>query len=342
MFAPVALILRYQAGVHNVFTRRQIIALTAASAITPTLATRCARAATWPDRPVHMIVPLAAGGPTDSVARVLGENLSKLWAQQCVIENKAGGGTNLANAYVAHADPDGYTVLYGTSSLSVNGSLYRTLDYDPMTDLAPISMVAKFPFFMFVPNSSPAKTVSEFIAYAKERPGKLVMGSPGTGSAPHLTAELFMQMAGLQMTHVPYRGAAPAFIDLIPGRIDCYFGSGELLTYSRSGQARCLATTGVKRSAASPDTPTVIESGLPGFSVDSWQGVFVPGKTPQDIVQKFNGDVVKVLSEPAVIDQLAQTAYTATSSSPAALREFLKQDSGKWNGVIKAAGIKVE
>ena len=342
VFAPVALIFRYQAGVHIVITRRQLIALTAASAIAPTIATRSACAATWPDRPVHMIVPLAAGGPTDSVARVLGENLSKLWAQQCVIENKAGGGTNLANAYVAHADPDGYTVLYGTSSLSVNGSLYRTLDYDPMTDLAPISMVAKFPFFMFVPNSSPAKTVSEFIAYAKERPGKLVMGSPGTGSAPHLTAELFMQMAGLQMTHVPYRGAAPAFIDLIPGRIDCYCGSGELLTYSRSGQARCLATTGVKRSSASPDTPTVIESGLPGFSVDSWQGVFVPGKTPQDIVQKFNGDVVKVLSAPAVIDQLAQTAYTATSSSPAELREFLKQDSGKWNGVIKAAGIKVE
>ncbi len=271
MFAPVALIFRYQAGVHAVITRRQLIALTAASAITPTLASRDARAATWPDRPVHMIVPLAAGGPTDSVARVLGEQLSKHWGQQCVIDNKAGGGTNIGNAFVAHADPDGYTVLYGTSSLAVNGSLYRALDYDPVTDLAPVSMVAKFPFFMFVPNSSPAKTVAEFIAYAKERPGKLVMGSPGTGSAPHLAAELFMQMAGLQMTHVPYRGAAPAFIDLIPGRIDCYFGSGELLTYSRSGQARCLATTGTKRSSAAPDIPTVSES---GFRI-TWS---IPGK----------------------------------------------------------------
>ena len=289
-----------------------------------------------------MIVPLAAGGPTDTVARVVAEQLSKVWGQQCVIENKAGGGTNLANAYVAHADPDGYTTLYGTSSLAVNGSLYRTLDYDPMTDLAPISMVAKFPFFMFVPNSSPAKTVADFIAYVKERPGKLIMASPGTGSAPHLTAELFLQMAGLKMTHAPYRGAAPAFIDLIPGRVDCYFGSGELLTYSRSGQVRCLATTGAKRAAAAPDIPTVMESGLPHYEVDSWQGVFVPGKTPQDIVQKFNSDIVKVLSQQAVIDLLAKTAYTATPSSPAELRDFLKQDSAKWKGVITAAGIKVE
>jgi len=331
-----------QTGIYAVFTRRQLIALTAASAITPTLASRDARAATWPDRPVHMIVPLAPGGPTDSVARVLGEQLSKHWGQQVVIDNKPGGGTNIGNAFVAHADPDGYTVLYGTSSLAVNGSLYRTLDYDPVTDLAPISLVAKFPFFMFVPNSSPAKTVTEFIAYAKERSGKLVMGSPGTGSAPHLAAELFMQMAGLQLTHVPYRGAAPAFIDLIPGRIDCYFGSGELLTYSRSGQARCLATTGTKRASAAPDIPTIGESGLPNYVVDSWQGVFLPGKTPQDIVQKFSNDVIAVLAQQSVIDQLAQTAYTAKGSTPAELRAYLKADTAKWNGVIKAAGIKVE
>src|SRR6202034_3391320 len=241
------------------------------------------------------------------------------------IENKSGGGTNIGNAYVAHADPDGYTVLYGTSSVAVNATLYHALDYDPLTDLAPVSLVAKFPFFMFVPNSIPATTVAEFVAYAKSRPGKLVMASPGTGSAPHLSELLFMQKAGLQMTHVPYRGAAPAFIDLIPGRIDCYFGSGELLTYSRSGQARCLATTGKQRSPAAPDIPTVAESGLPSYFVDSWQGVFLPGKTPPDIVQKLNSDVVKVLAKPAVIDLLAKTAYTATSSTPDELRTFLKE-----------------
>ena len=243
------------------FTRRRLIALTAASALAPRVAQ--AQAGDYPNHPVHLIVPLAPGGPTDTVARVLAEQLSKRWGQQVVVENKAGGGTNIGNAYVAHADPDGYTVLYGTSSLAVNDTLYRSLDYNPNTDLAPVSMVAKFPFFMFVPNSSPAKTVAEFIAYVKAHQGKLVMGSPGTGSAPHLTAELFLQMAGLQMTHVPYRGAAPAFIDLIPGRIDCYFGSGELLTYSRSGQVRCLATTGSKRASAAPDIPTIAESGCP-------------------------------------------------------------------------------
>jgi tripartite-type tricarboxylate transporter receptor subunit TctC len=325
-----------------VFTRRRLIALSAASALAPKLLSRAAQADAWPDRPVHMIVPLAAGGPTDSVARVLAEQLSKRWGQQVVIDNKAGGGTNIGNAYVAHADPDGYTVLYGTSSLGVNGSLYRALDYDPTTDLAPVSLVAKFPFFMFVPNSSPAKTVAEFIDYVKAHQGKLVMGSPGTGSAPHLTAELFMQMAGLQMTHVPYRGAAPAFIDLIPGRIDCYFGSGELLTYSRSGQARCLATTGSTRSPAAPEIPTVAESGIPGYVVDSWQGVFVPGKTPPEIVQKFSADIIAVLSQPAIVEQLAQTAYAAKGSSPAELRDFLKLESEKWNAVIKAAGIKIE
>jgi tripartite-type tricarboxylate transporter receptor subunit TctC len=322
------------------FTRRRLIALTAASALAPRVAQ--AQATDYPNHPVHLIVPLAPGGPTDSVARVLAEQLSKRWGQQVVVENKAGGGTNIGNAYVAHADPDGYTVLYGTSSLAVNDTLYRSLDYNPNTDLAPVSMVAKFPFFMFVPNSSPAKTVAEFIAYVKAHQGKLVMGSPGTGSAPHLTAELFLQMAGLQMTHVPYRGAAPAFIDLIPGRIDCYFGSGELLTYSRSGQVRCLATTGSKRASAAPDIPTIAESGLPNYVVDSWQGVFLPGKTSPQIVQKLSAEIVAVLAQPAVVEQLAKTAYAAKGSSPEELRDFLKIDSAKWNAVIKTAGISIE
>ena len=326
------------------FTRRRLIALAAVPALAPNVLTGPAKAQAgdYPNHPVHLIVPLAPGGPTDTVARVLAEQLSKQWGQQVVVENKAGGGTNIGNAYVAHADPDGYTVLYGTSSLAVNDTLYRSLDYNPNTDLAPVSMVAKFPFFMFVPNSSPAKTVAEFIAYVKAHQGKLVMGSPGTGSAPHLTAELFLQMTGLQMTHVPYRGAAPAFIDLIPGRIDCYFGSGELLTYSRSGQVRCLATTGTKRASAAPDIPTIAESGLPNYVVDSWQGIFLPGKTPPQIVRKLSDDIVAVLAQPAVVGQLAQTAYTAKGSSPEELRDFLKADAAKWNAVVKTAGITID
>jgi tripartite-type tricarboxylate transporter receptor subunit TctC len=220
--------------------------------------------------------------------------------------------------------------------------LYRSLDYSPTADLTPVSLVAKFPFFMFVPNSFPAGTVKEFIDDVKAQPGKFIMASPGTGSGPHLAELLFLQMAGLQMTHAPYRGAAPAFTDLIPGRVHCYFGSGELLAYSRSGQVRVLASTGAKRSAAAPDVPTIVESGVPGYIVDSWQGIFAPAKTPPEIVQKISGDVAKALAEPALVEKFAHNAYTVESSSADELAKFLERDTEKWEEVIKTTGIKVD
>jgi tripartite-type tricarboxylate transporter receptor subunit TctC len=322
-------------------TRRHLLALGAASLIVPGLP-RSARANPWPDRTVHMVVPLAAGGPTDVNARVVAEQLGKIWGQQVVIDNKAGAGTNIGNAFVAHADPDGYTLLYGTSSLASNGALYRSLDYSPVSDLSPVSLVARFPFFMFVPNSSPAHTVAQFIDYAKAQPGKLIMASPGTGSGPHLAELLFLQMAGIEMTHAPYRGAAPAFTDLIPGRVHCYFGSGELLTYSRSGQVRVLASTGGKRSAAAPDVPTIAESVLSGYAVDSWQGVFAPARTPSVIVQQISRDLAKALAEPSLIEKLARNAYTVGSSSPDELANFLETDTEKWEAVIRTTGIRID
>jgi tripartite-type tricarboxylate transporter receptor subunit TctC len=288
-----------------------------------------------------MIVPIAAGGPTDTNARLIADQLSKTWGQQVVVENRSGAGTTIGDAYVAHADPDGYTVLYGTSSLAVNAALYHSLDYNPL-DLAPVSLIAKFPFFMFVPDSSPAKTVSEFVDDAKSHPGRLIMGSPGAGSGPHLAEQYFLQMAKIQMTHAPYRGAAPAFVDLIPGRIDCYFGSGELLNFSRSGQVRVLGSSGAKRSPAAPEVPTIAESGVPGYVVDSWQGIFAPARTPPEIMRKMNAGVVKALAEPAIIQKLAQNAYAVESSSPEELRKFLRQDTDKWNAVITAANIKID
>jgi len=325
-------------------TRRRLIALCAAPALAPNLFVRAARAqkADFPNKPVRLIVPVAAGGPTDIVARMLAEKLSKMWGQQVVIENKGGAGTNIGNEYVAQSDPDGYTVLFATASLAVNSSLYRSLNYDPIADFAPVSLVTQLAYFVFVPNSSPAHSMKEFIDYAKSRPGKLTIASPGTGSAPYLAEMLFLQMAGLQMTHVPYRGASPAFADLIPGRIDCYFGSGTLLSYARSGQVRVLASTGAKREAAAPDVPTIAEAGVRGYDVTAWQALFVPAKTPPAIMRKISTDTNAALADPAIKDKLAQTGYVAGGSSPAELEQLLKSEIAKWSAVIKSMGIKID
>ena len=327
-------------------TRRHLIALSAASALAPNLFVRAARAqnpkSDFPNKPVRLIVPVAAGGPTDIVARMLAEKLSKMWGQQVVIENKGGAGTNIGNEYVAQSDPDGYTVLFATASLAVNSSLYRSLNYDPIADFAPVSLATELAYFVFVPNSSPAHSIKEFIEYAKSRPGKLTIASPGTGSAPFLAEMLFLQMADLKMTHVPYRGASPAFTDLIPGRIDCYFGSGTLLSYARSGQVRVLATTGAKRDAAAPEVPTIAEAGVRGYDVTAWQALFVPAKTPPEIVRKISADTTTALAGPAIKDKLATNGYVAEGSSPEELEQLLKSDIVKWSAVIKSMGIKID
>jgi tripartite-type tricarboxylate transporter receptor subunit TctC len=327
-------------------TRRHLIALSAAQAFTLDLFVRGARAqapkTNFPNKPVHFIVPVAAGGPTDIVARILAEKLSTIWGEQVVVENRGGAGTNIGNEYVARSDPDGYTVLFGTASLAVNTSLYRSLSYDPTTDFEPVSLVTRLAYFVFVPNSSPAHSIEEFIAHAKSHPGKLTMASPGTGSAPFLAEMLFMQMANIQMTHVPYRGASPAFSDLIPGRVDCYFGSGALLSYAHSGQVRVLATTGPKRDAAAPDVPTIAEGGVPGYEVTAWQALFVPAKTPSEIVRKISVVTNRVLAEQGIKNKLAESGYVAGGSSPKELEKLLKSEIAKWSSVIKSVGIKID
>jgi len=325
-----------------VLTRRRLIALSAAQAVAPSLSVATARAENnFPNKPVHLIVPVAAGGPTDIVARMLGEKLSQMWGQQVVVENKSGAGTNIGNEYVARSEPDGYTLLFATSSLAVNSSLYSSLNYDAIADFAPISLVTGLAYYMFVPNSSPTHSVKEFIDYAKSRPGQLTMASPGTGSAPYLAEMLFLQMANIKMTHVPYRGASPAFADLMPGRIDCYFGSGALLSYARQGQVRVLGMSGLKRDPASPDLPTIAESGVPGYEVTAWQALFVPTKTPPAIVRKISADTNTALNDPAIKEKLAKTGYAAGGSSPEELGKLLKSEIAKWNGVVRSVGIKI-
>ena len=323
-------------------SRRDFARLATGTALAPAVFAGAAAQSKWPARYVRLVVPLAPGGPTDVAARVVSEPLSKMWGQQVVIENKPGGGTNVASDLVAKSSPDGYTILYATSSLSVAPSLYRSLSYDPVLDLAPVSLLFSFPFYMFVPNSSPAKTVREFIAHVKANPGKVSMASPGIGSTPHLAAELFKRMAGIDMTHVPYRGAGPVLNDLIPGRVDVYFASGSLLENAQAGQIRVLGVTGLKRDPAAPDVPTIAEAGLPGYEVTSWQALFVPAGTPSEIIQKINAGALAALADPAVKAKVQQIGYVPVGSTPEELAAMLKAEIAKWHAVIKDAGLKME
>jgi tripartite-type tricarboxylate transporter receptor subunit TctC len=296
----------------------------------------------WPERNVRLVVPFAAGGPTDFVARIVADQLSKIWNRQVVIENKAGGGTNIGTELVARSDPDGYTVLFATSSLAVDRTLYRTLSYDAIADFAPIAHVSNFSLFMFVSSSLPAKSVREFIALAKANPGRLTLASPGTGSTPHLAGELFKRRAGIEMTHVPYRGAAGALNDLIPGRVSVYFGSGALLENMRAGQVRGLAVTSSRRDPTAPELPTIAEAGIPGYEVLSWHGLFVPAKTPPQVIKKMNTDTRAALADPAIKTKLGQNGYSVVGSTPEELAALLKSEIDKWGSVVTETGIKID
>ena len=303
---------------------------------------RGAQAQAWPAHFVRLIVPIAPGGPTDLIARLIAEPLSKTWGQQVVVENRPGAGGNLAAEMVARSEPDGYTVLFATSSLAVNRSLYRSLGYDAITDFAPITQLTRFPLFMFVPNSSPVKSVRELVALAKADPGKLTLASPGTGTTPHLTGELFKRIAGIEMTHVPYRGAGPVLNDLIPGRVDVYFASGALLENVRAGQIRALAVTGSRREPAAAELPTIAEAGVPGFEAFSWQALFVPAHTPSHIIARMNADAIAALNESTVRGRLKQDGYRIVGSTPEELAALLAAETDKWGAVIRASGIRID
>ena len=320
-------------------TRRRFNALAAASGLMPAIVSDRANALAWPTHPVRLVVPFAAGGPTDVIARIVGERLSRGWGQQVLIENRPGGGTNIANEMVVRSEPDGHTVLMGGSSQATTRGLYRSLSYDPISDFAPVAFLCSYSFFMFVPDSLPVKSVSEFIAYGKANPGKLTLASPGTGSSPHLCGELFKHMAGLEMVHVPYRGAAPAMSDLIPGRVHLLFSGGATLDNARSGQVRVLGYTGAMRSAIAPEVPTIAEDGVPGFNVVSWYGLFVPAKTPPEIVSKMNGDVIAALADQSVQGRLAPLGYETRPDAPEQVGAFLRTDAELWSRVIKQAGL---
>src|SRR5882757_8087130 len=332
--------------VEPVITRRRLAGSFAASALTASALARTAFAQAappnWPSRPVRMICPIAAGGGIDAVTRLAAARLSEVWRQQVVVENRTGGSGNIAAEAVARSEPDGYTILAAPPSLAVATFLFASLSYDPVADFAPVSLIGTYPNIMVVPNSSPAHSVKEFIAYAQANRGKVTYTSGGHGSSLHLAGELFLRMTGIEMTHIPYRGAAPAFNDLIPGRVDVMF---NLLTSSlpliKAGKIRGLAVATPERVALMPDLPTVAEAGVPGFDVSSWIGLLVPVRTPPQIVSKLHADTVAALGDPATRQKLEEMGVVAVASTPGELAAQLKADMVKWGPVIKDAGISI-
>jgi len=324
--------------------RRSLLHLTAGAAAAAAVAglPHSARAQAWPARAVHFVVGFPAGGGADATTRILAARLSELWGQQVVVENRGGAGGNLAHEMVAHASPEGYTMLMGTNSVPVNPFLFSGLTFDPLTDFAPVSLIGTYPNLMVVPVDSPAKTLQDFIARARRE--KVTYASPGVGSSPHLAAELFKHMAKIDITHVPYRGvAAGAMNDLLAGRLDAMFNTtGSLLQSVRAGQVRALAISSARRAQNAPDIPTFAESGVPGYAVQSWYGVFVPAKTPPEIVNKMQADVAAALADPAVQARFEPLGVTVASSTPQELAARMKAEAELWGPIIKAANIRGE
>jgi tripartite-type tricarboxylate transporter receptor subunit TctC len=301
---------------------------------------RFARAQTYPSRPVHWIVGFTPAGGNDIVARLMGQWLSERLGQPFVIENRPGAGTNIATEAVVNALPDGYTLLLANLANAINATLYEKLNFNFIRDIVAVAGISQAPLVMAVHPSAPARTVAEFIAYAKARPGGINMGSAGIGSAGHLAGELFKMMTGVDLVHVPYRGNAPALTDLIAGQVELVFPSAaSSIEYIRTGKLRGLAVTGATRSEALPELPTVAES-ISGYEASSLYGIGAPRNTPAEIVDKLNNEVNAALADPKMKARLADLGSVALPGSPAEFGKLIADETEKWAKVIKFAGIK--
>jgi tripartite-type tricarboxylate transporter receptor subunit TctC len=323
--------------------RRRFVGLATAAVAAPSLFISRALGTDWPVKPVRVVVPFTPGGSTDITARLVSNRLQEVWGQSVVVENKPGAGGNIAADMVAHSDPDGYTIFISGPGMATNQFLYPSLSYDSVGDFAPVTMLITQPNLMCVSNSSPAKSVREFIAYCNENKGKVTYASSGNGTTLHLSGELFKRLAKVEMTHIPYRGGAPAINDLIPGRVDVIFDNmPSILSHVKAGSLRGLAVTTKDRVAVVPDIPTIAESGVPGFDVFSWFGFFVPAKTPQDVIARINADTNAALVYPPVKSRFDELGANPKGSTPAELAAFLKSEIDKWGPVIREAKIRVD
>jgi tripartite-type tricarboxylate transporter receptor subunit TctC len=297
----------------------------------------------YPNKAVRVIVPFPAGGSTDMVGRTVAQKLSELWGQPVVVDNRAGGGTTIGTDVVAKAAPDGYTLLVTPAPFTINPSLLAKLPYDALADFAPITLINTTPLVLVVNPGVPAKSVKELIALAKARPAKLNFGSSSIGGSNHLAGELFNAMAGVRMVHIPYKGNAPALIDLVGGHVDLVFnGVTSALPLIKGGKLRALAVTSLQRSSALPDMPTMDEAGLKGFVAVAWNGLGAPAKTPREIITRINSDVIKIVHSPELKERLTAEGSDPVGNTPEQYAAFLRDEIAKWAKVIKFAKVKAE
>jgi tripartite-type tricarboxylate transporter receptor subunit TctC len=298
----------------------------------------------FPEKPVRFVVGFTPGGPSDILARALGQKLAERWSQQVVIDNRPGAGGNLAAEAVAKSAPDGHTWLLGNNSiLATNQSLYRSLPYDPVKDFAPVALVAIQPNILVVNPSVPATSVSELISYLKKNPGKTNYASSGSGAAAHLAGELFKAMAGVDIVHVPYKGAQPALTDVIGGQVQMMFAtSASVIPYIKAGRLRALAVTTAQRSASVPELPTVAEAGVPGFEATTWHGVVVPAATDFSIIKKLNQDIVTVLNSTDLKEKLNNLGAEIATGTPKDFADYIARETPKWAKVVKDSGARPE
>ena len=329
----------------TVIDRRRLLPLIAAAPVLAFGRTAAAQTPSppgWPSRVVKLDVPFTPGGGIDAIGRILGARLSEMWGQQVVIENKPGAGGNIASEFVARSAPDGYTMYISAAGLAVNRYLFASINYDPLADFAPVTLICLFPNILVVPSSSQVHSVGDLLALARTNPGKVTFASPGHGSSPHMSGELFKYLAKVDLTHVPYRGASPAYTDVIAGRVDCTFAvMASGLPLVRSGQLRALGVTTAARVAAAPEVPTIAEAGVPGYDTSSWFAFFVPAKTPAEIISKMHADTVAALAEPQIRAKLDALGVVVVGSTPEQLGIHLQAEMERWAPVIKAANIRV-
>jgi len=301
-------------------------------------------AADFPARAIRIVVPFPAGGATDIAARLIGERMTADWRQPVTIDNRPGAGGNIGSDVVAKSAPDGYTLIMGvTGSHAINTSLYARMPYDPVKDFEAISQVAVVPNVVVVHPSVPAKTLQELVALAKKEPGKLNYASLGNGTAAHLTMEMFKSVAGIDITHIPYKGSAPAVADLLAGQVQVMIdGLPSALPHVQAGKLRALAVTSAKRSRAAPELPTIAESGYPGFSADAWSGLFAPKGTPKAVVDKLALETQHILTLPEVQKRLGELGAEPVGSTPAEFTRHVQQEIDKWARVVKVSGARVD